>query len=172
MRHLGYCFIQNASFGYFFCQNASSWRPVQPRCIIWVTSTRMRTLLVPSTKRVFASKAKDRRLTLHLLWKFLVSETSMKFSTIYLKKFSHNTQIICYIQNINWPCIIDRWTNIPGGPLVYGSYNDSAQFTSEDEQAKGFVLMSSYFENKANITAIEFVPMTAGQLVIEVYEKL
>ena len=31
--------------------------------------------------------------------------------------------------------------------------------------------MSSYFENKANITAIEFVPMTAGQLVIEVYRK-
>ena len=30
--------------------------------------------------------------------------------------------------------------------------------------------MSSYFENKANITAIEFVPMTAGQLVIEVSE--
>ena len=55
--------------------------------------------------------------------------------------------------------------------MVYGSYNDSAQFTSEDEQAKGFVLMSSYFENKANITAIEFVPMTAGQLIIEVYRK-
>ena len=33
------------------------------------------------------------------------------------------------------------------------------------------MLMSSYFENKANITAIEFVPMTAGQLVIEVYRK-
>ena len=34
------------------------------------------------------------------------------------------------------------------------------------------MLMSSYFENKANITAIEFVPMTAGGLVIEVYIKL
>ena len=84
----------------------------------------------------------------------------------------YDRQIIYYIQNLNWPCIIDRWTNIPGGPLVYGSYNDSAQFTSDDEQTKGFVLMSSYFENKANITAIEFVPMTAGQLVIEVYKKL
>ena len=33
------------------------------------------------------------------------------------------------------------------------------------------MLMSSYFENKANITAFEFVPMTAGQLIIEVYRK-
>ena len=72
--------------------------------------------------------------------------------------------------SLSLSCIVDRWTSIPGGPLIYGSYNDSAEFTSEDEQAKGFVLMSSYFENKANITAIEFVPMTAGQLVIEVCE--
>ena len=57
---------------------------------------------------------------------------------------------------------------MPGGPLIYGSYNDSAQFTSAEEHTNGFVLMSTHFKNKANITAIEFVPMTTGKLVIEV----
>ena len=57
---------------------------------------------------------------------------------------------------------------MPGGPLIYGSYNDSAAFTSADEHTKGFVLMSTNFKNKANITAVEFVPMNAGELVIEV----
>ena len=66
--------------------------------------------------------------------------------------------------------MLDRWTTIPGGPLIYGSYNDSAEFTSEGEHTdnKGFVLMSTNFKNKANITAIEFVPMNSGKLIIEV----
>ena len=68
--------------------------------------------------------------------------------------------------------LLDRWADIPGGPLWYGSYtgfNDS--YHSEGEHTKGFVLMSTNFKNKANITAIEFVPMNEisnGKLIIEV----
>ena len=70
---------------------------------------------------------------------------------------------------------IDRWTDIPGGPLWYGSYkgfNDSYHSENELSDLKGFVLMSTKFNNKANISAIEFVPMNAitnGKLIIEVY---
>ena len=58
---------------------------------------------------------------------------------------------------------------MPGGPLIYGSYNNTdGLFTSKGEHTNGFVLMSSHFKSKANITAIEFVPMSTGKLVIEV----
>ena len=71
--------------------------------------------------------------------------------------------------------LIDRWTDIPGGPLWYGSYTGfNKSYHSEDELSdlKGFVLMSTKFNNKANISAIEFVPanaVTNGKLIIEVY---
>ena len=71
--------------------------------------------------------------------------------------------------------LIDRWTDIPGGPLWYGSYTGfNKSYHSEDELSdlKGFVLMSTKFNNKANISAIEFVPanaITNGKLIIEVY---
>ena len=70
--------------------------------------------------------------------------------------------------------LIDRWTDIPGGPLWYGSYkgfNDSYHSENELSDVKGFVLMSTKFNNKANISAIEFVPanaITNGKLIIEV----
>ena len=70
--------------------------------------------------------------------------------------------------------LIDRWTDIPGGPLWYGSYTGfNKSYHSEDELSdlKGFVLMSTKFNNKANISAIEFVPanaITNGKLIIEV----
>ncbi len=82
---------------------------------------------------------------------------------------------VSFLENITFNMIyifkiLDRWTTIPGGPLIYGSYNNSATFTSEGEHTdnKGFVLMSTNFKNKANITAIEFVPMNSGKLIIEV----
>ena len=68
----------------------------------------------------------------------------------------------------------DRWAEIPGGPLWYSAYTEfNKSYHSEDElsDTKGFVLMSTKFNNKANISAIEFVPMnevTNGKLIIEV----
>ena len=57
----------------------------------------------------------------------------------------------------------------PGGELRYNSYNDTffknpavaANFTA-------FVVNASYFQFVANITSIEFVPITKGNLIIEV----
>ena len=69
---------------------------------------------------------------------------------------------------------IDRWAEIPGGPLRFSPYTEfNKSYHSEDElsDTKGFVLMSTKFNNKANISAIEFVPMnevTNGKLIIEV----
>ena len=69
---------------------------------------------------------------------------------------------------------IDRWAEIPGGPLWFSPYTEfNKSYHSEDElsDTKGFVLMSTKFNNKANISAIEFVPMnevTNGKLIIEV----
>ena len=58
--------------------------------------------------------------------------------------------------------------------MWYGSYkgfNDSYHSENELSDVKGFVLMSTKFNNKANISAIEFVPanaITNGKLIIEV----
>ena len=52
--------------------------------------------------------------------------------------------------------------------MNYAAYNTSAEFTSQGEQDKSFVLMSTHFKSPANVSWIEFVPMSKGDLHIDV----
>ena len=66
------------------------------------------------------------------------------------------------------PLISDKWWSVPGNPVNYAAYNTSAEFTSQGEQDKSFVLMSTHFKSPANVSWIEFVPMSKGDLHIDV----
>ena len=62
----------------------------------------------------------------------------------------------------------DSFHRMPGGALRYKSYNNSNVFNTVASGYTAFVLNQSYFQNVANITTIEFVPMSKGSLIIEV----
>lgn len=57
------------------------------------------------------------------------------------------------------------WMTYPGGNLKFASYNNSAKIS---DVAKGYVLPLTYFGNVANISAIEFLPVGTGSIIIEV----
>eukprot|EP00095_Tigriopus_kingsejongensis_P009159 maker-scaffold798_size95657-snap-gene-0.31 protein:Tk09159 transcript:maker-scaffold798_size95657-snap-gene-0.31-mRNA-1 annotation:"zgc:103474 protein" len=59
----------------------------------------------------------------------------------------------------------DSWTQVPGFPIASQSYNAT---TSGSNTSLSYVLPSSYFESIANISQIEFVPLTTGQLMIDI----
>jgi hypothetical protein len=91
---------------------------------------------------------------------FLVSRFPKKFNN-YLKFF------LFFLSHLKY--VIDVFHLTPGGQLRYKSYNTSTIFTSYSAAPyTAFVLNASYFANVANISRIEFVPMSAGSLVIEV----
>ena len=71
--------------------------------------------------------------------------------------------------NVNIP---DKWWDVPGNPIYYGAYNTSQAFTSKGEESDAFVLMSSHFKNPANISWIEFVPMSKGLIHIDLVEAV
>ena len=61
------------------------------------------------------------------------------------------------------------WMEYPGGNLKFASYNNTVMLA---DVTKGYVLPLSYFGNVFNISAIEFLPVSNGNLVIEVCTKL
>ena len=55
--------------------------------------------------------------------------------------------------------------DFPGGAVKFASYNATALVS---DVTKGYVIPTSYFGNVYNITAIEVVAVTQGQLAIDV----
>ena len=55
--------------------------------------------------------------------------------------------------------------DFPGGAVKFASYNATALVS---DVTKGYVIPTSYFGNVYNITAVEVVAVTQGQLAIDV----
>ena len=64
--------------------------------------------------------------------------------------------------------IIDQLMDFPGGAVKFASYNATALVS---DVTKGYVIPTSYFGNVYNITAIEVVAVTQGQLAIDVSDE-
>ena len=58
--------------------------------------------------------------------------------------------------------------DFPGGSVKFASYNATALVS---DVTKGYVIPTSYFGNVYNITAIEVVAVTQGQLAIDVSDE-
>ena len=57
----------------------------------------------------------------------------------------------------------------PGGNLRFASYNKTDQIS---DYSKGYVLPLTYFGNVLNISAIEFLPVGAGSIAIELVRPI
>ena len=62
-----------------------------------------------------------------------------------------------------WLSAPAQWLYIPGGPLKTASWNSTLNDTR-----KSRIIQSSYFKYLANLTAIEYIPRTTGDLIIDV----
>ena len=61
------------------------------------------------------------------------------------------------------------WMEYPGGNLRFASYNKTDQIS---DYSKGYVLPLTYFGNVLNISAIEFLPVGAGSIAIELVRPI
>ena len=59
----------------------------------------------------------------------------------------------------------------PGGNIRYASYNSTCDKALCSDVSKGYVLPLTYFGNVLNISAIEFLPVGAGSIAIELVSK-
>ena len=62
-----------------------------------------------------------------------------------------------------WMDAPKQWLHVPGGPMKTASWNRTL-----DQGAKTNILQSSYFQYLANLTAITYIPESAGELIIDV----
>ena len=56
------------------------------------------------------------------------------------------------------------WMEYPGGNIRFASYNTTHTVSDYD---KAYILPLTYFGNVLNISAIEFLPVGAGSIAIE-----
>ena len=84
--------------------------------------------------------------------------------TCHVRQHFENGVIRSLIQ-FNLIDILDQLMDFPGGAVKFASYNATALVS---DVTKGYVIPTSYFGNVYNITAIEVVAVTQGQLAIDV----
>jgi len=68
---------------------------------------------------------------------------------------------------------------IPGGPMPFASFPDDESYTTfadpfnmDLNNGKGVVLLDTYFESAANLTAVEFIGQDAGDFTVDVINHL
>ena len=59
------------------------------------------------------------------------------------------------------------WMDYPGGNIRFASYNSTCNKALCSDVSKGYVLPLTYFGNVANISALEFLPVSTGSITIE-----
>ena len=76
------------------------------------------------------------------------------------------------ITETGWMEVPQQWMHIPGGPLKVNSWNKTApgllDAPASPYTEDNYIISSTYFQYQANLTAIEYVPVTKGKLLIDI----
>ena len=72
----------------------------------------------------------------------------------------------------SWMPVPEQWMHIPGGPLKIQSWNKTKpgllDSPSSPHLEDNYIVRSTYFQYQANLSAIEYIPVTTGKLHIDI----